>query len=199
MADLRLSNEARRNQLLDAAAALVRSEGVDVLTLARVADEAGVTKPIAYNHFGTRAGLLKALYERIDEQQLEAARMMLETSARTLDEATLLLAEAYVDCVLHIGKEFGAITAALSTMDELDTLVSEGRERYAAIYLEVFERFGVQPDKRGNMIMLGVISAAEALAREVVAGRAKRREAIEAIAHIMRSVAGTERKKSRKA
>ncbi len=48
-------------QLLDVATSIVRAGGVDTLTLARVAEEAGVSKPIAYSHFGTRSGLLKAL------------------------------------------------------------------------------------------------------------------------------------------
>ena len=86
MAGSRLSWEQRRDQLLDTAAAIVRAEGADALTLARVAEDAGVTKPITYKHFETRAGLLKALYHRIDEQQTAAAESALDVGARTLEE-----------------------------------------------------------------------------------------------------------------
>jgi AcrR family transcriptional regulator len=194
----RLSREKRRAQLLDTALAIVCAEGAEALTLARVAEEAGVTKPIAYEHFETRAGLLKALYRRIDEQQCEAARSVLDARASTLEEAVSILSEAYVDCVLHIGKEFGTITAALSTIAETDEFLHAGRERYAEIYLEGLKRFNIPPSSQRKTIMLGVIGAAEALAREVTADRLGRRQAIDAISRIMLgAVSGAPRRAKR--
>src|SRR5262249_20061763 len=96
----RLPHEERRTQLLDTAAAIVRSEGADALTLARVAEVAGVTKPIAYDHFETREGLLRALFRRLDDQQAEAALLVFEAEADTLEKASDILAQSYVDCVL---------------------------------------------------------------------------------------------------
>ena len=52
-----MPKEQRRIQLLETASAIVRAGGTDALTLAHLAEQAGVTKPIAYEHFGTRAGL----------------------------------------------------------------------------------------------------------------------------------------------
>ncbi|MGC1305113.1 MAG: helix-turn-helix domain-containing protein [Caulobacteraceae bacterium] len=181
----RLSHENRRVQLLDTAAAIVRAEGADALTLARVAEEAGVSKPIAYDHFGTRAGLLHALYLRVDAQQCEAARAAVEARAETLEKAVEILAASYVDCVLHIGGEYGTITAALSTFPEAEALLRAGRERYARIYLAALERFVPMAADEGVTVMLGVIGAAEALAREVTAGRISRADAIKAIRRIM--------------
>ena len=57
----RLTREQRARQLLDVAWALVGDEGTDALTLGRLAEAAGVTKPVAYDHFVTRNGLLAAL------------------------------------------------------------------------------------------------------------------------------------------
>ena len=59
----RLTREQRARQLLDVAWALVGEEGTDALTLGRLAEAAGVTKPVAYDHFVTRNGLLAALYD----------------------------------------------------------------------------------------------------------------------------------------
>jgi AcrR family transcriptional regulator len=181
----RLSHAERRIQLLDTAASIVRAEGADALTLARVAEDAGVTKPIAYDHFETRAGLLKALYRRVDEQQCDAARLAAEARAQTLESLCTVLAESYVDCVLHIGKEYGSITAALSILPEAEGFLRAGRRRYAEIYLEALAQFTTLPKKRGFTIMLGVIGAAEALAREATAGRLGRRDAIDAIRRII--------------
>ena len=50
----RLSRDERQRQLLEVAWRLVREEGTEALTLGRLAEQAGVTKPVVYDHFGTR-------------------------------------------------------------------------------------------------------------------------------------------------
>ncbi len=65
----RLSRDDRRRQLLDMAWQLVREEGTDALSLGRLAEQAGVTKPVVYDHFETRNGLLMALYQEYDARQ----------------------------------------------------------------------------------------------------------------------------------
>jgi AcrR family transcriptional regulator len=60
----RLSAGARRDQLLDAAAACVVGQGVEALTMEGVAAEAGVSKALTYRHFDNREDLLLALHDR---------------------------------------------------------------------------------------------------------------------------------------
>jgi AcrR family transcriptional regulator len=48
-------------RVVDAAAAIADAEGLDAVTLARVAGELGVRAPSLYNHVDGRAGLLRAL------------------------------------------------------------------------------------------------------------------------------------------
>jgi AcrR family transcriptional regulator len=131
MAGRRMSYADRHAQLLDTAAKIVRTEGADALTLARVAEEAGVSKPVAYEHFERRSSLLAMLYARMDDQQAEAARAALDSRATTLEEAVRFAAEAYVDCTLGTGREFGAVTAALGSIAGAEDRVRGGRERYA--------------------------------------------------------------------
>ena len=74
----RLSREDRLRQLLDMSWRVIRDEGTDALTLGRLAERAGVTKPVVYDHFGTREGLLTALYRDFDARQtatMTAGRM----------------------------------------------------------------------------------------------------------------------------
>ena len=58
----RLSREERLRQLLDVAWRVVRTEGTEALTLGYLAQQASVTKPVLYDHFKTRTGLLALLY-----------------------------------------------------------------------------------------------------------------------------------------
>src|SRR5687768_12055419 len=101
----RMSNEQRRNQLLETAYDIVRTEGTDALTLAHVAERAGVTKPVAYEHFGTRSGLLIAMYRDYDEQQTKAMRVALEAGGNTIEDVASILSAAYVDCAVSSGPE----------------------------------------------------------------------------------------------
>ncbi|MFB7287306.1 TetR/AcrR family transcriptional regulator [Actinacidiphila glaucinigra] len=184
MAERRMSYADRHVQLLDTAAAIVRAEGADALTLARVAEGAGVSKPVAYEHFETRTNLLAMLYARIDDEQAEAARAALDSRATTLEEAVQVAAEAYVDCTLGTGKEFGTVTAALGSIAGAESVLLAGRRRYARILREAVERFTVMPAD-ADVLVLGVIGATEALAREAASGRLERDTAVRGISRIM--------------
>jgi AcrR family transcriptional regulator len=60
----RLTRAERRDQLLDAAKALVLQRGVDGVTMEGVAAQAGVSKALPYTHFPSSHDLLIALIER---------------------------------------------------------------------------------------------------------------------------------------
>jgi AcrR family transcriptional regulator len=82
----------------------------------RVAEQAGGTKPVTYEHFETHTGLLAALRRRTDDQQTAAAREALDARAGDPEEAVLILAAAYVDCTLGSGRESDTVTAALGSV-----------------------------------------------------------------------------------
>src|ERR671915_1890469 len=94
----RLPKPARREQLLDAAVGIVRVQGADGLTLVTLAEAAGVSRPIAYDHFGTRAGLLLALYRRLDERHRAAVAEALRTAEPTPDAIARVMSTAYFAC-----------------------------------------------------------------------------------------------------
>ncbi len=62
--------EVRRRQILDALARLAVSEGLDTVTIARVAAEAGIAKGSIYLHYGSRAELIAALQADVWERML---------------------------------------------------------------------------------------------------------------------------------
>lgn len=172
----RLSREDRLQQLLEVAWQLVRYEGTDALTLGRVAELAGVTKPVVYDHFVTRAGLLAALYEDFDARQNQAFVDALDTSDATLEGRAGVIAACYIDCVLLQGREIPGVIAALNSSPELETL----KRKYEAIFLDKcrdalapFAPSGTVP-QAGLRAMLG---AAEALSHAAANGEVSREEA----------------------
>src|SRR5437868_5515773 len=123
-----MAKEQRRSQLLQTALTIVREEGTEALTLAYLAERAGVTKPIAYEHFGTRAGLLIALYRDYDDRQTAALRAALSTGGKRIADVATILSTAYVDCSLSMGPEIRAIFDALSASEEMEDFQQSCRD-----------------------------------------------------------------------
>ncbi|MBT1265238.1 TetR/AcrR family transcriptional regulator [Pseudomonas sp. SDT2931_S440] len=174
----RLSRDDRLRQLLDVAWQLVREEGTDALTLGHLAELAGVTKPVVYDHFGDRAGLLAALYEDFDARQNQVFAAAIEASEPTLDDRAWVIASCYVDCVLLQGREIPGVIAALAGSPELETIKRE----YDAIFLgkcrDALSPFAVDGviGQPGLRAMLG---AADALSHAAASGEISPLEAQE--------------------
>ncbi len=128
----RLTRLDRSVQLLSVAWEIVRNEGTGALTLGNLAARAGVTKPVVYDHFGDRNGLLAALYLGFDQRQNEKIDRAIAASAPTAEARAAVLADAYVECVLTEGREIGDLVAALSGTPELQKI----RRDRAAPFLE---------------------------------------------------------------
>jgi AcrR family transcriptional regulator len=61
---VRLSKPERREQLLDVTKTIVGEDGLHAVSIDRVAREAGISRPIVYEHFTDLSGLLRALIDR---------------------------------------------------------------------------------------------------------------------------------------
>lgn len=167
----RLSKAERRKQLLEVARAIVRDEGTDALTLASLAERAGVTRPITYEHFASRSGLLMALARAIDDQQVELLLDKLRQAPPRLADVARVASNAYMHCVTEIGHEWQSITAALQGDNEMAVVQQELLERYADIYCDALAPC-TDLSKRDLKQRCGaIIGAAEALAREMFLGR----------------------------
>ncbi|EHK57367.1 TetR/AcrR family transcriptional regulator [Allomesorhizobium alhagi] len=178
---------ARREQLLDTARKIIAEEGTEALTLGHLAERAGVSKPIAYEHFGTRAGLLVALCDEYNDRQVAAREKALATGSATLADITAIFASAYVNCVLDIGPEMGAAFDALAASEETAAFRQSLRQGYIDEYRKGFGRLVDVPPTEGNAIYAGFLGAAEALANDAAAGRIGRAAAIEALSRIYTS------------
>jgi len=165
----RLSREDRQRQLLDVAWRLVREEGTEALTLGRLAEQAGVTKPVVYDHFSTRPGLLAALYQEFDARQTVLMDAALHTSEPTLASRASVIASSYVECVLLQGREIPGVIAALASSPELAQIKHE----YEAIFLDKC-RTALAPFARtGTLAPAGLramLGAAEALSHAAATG-----------------------------
>ncbi|NJO35883.1 MAG: TetR family transcriptional regulator [Rhodospirillales bacterium] len=180
-----MAKDRRRQQLMRVALDIVREEGTEALTLARLAERAGVTKPIAYEHFGTRAGLLVALFRDHDERTTQAVRAALATGGTTLESVASILSTAYVDACLSMGPEINAIFDALSASEETQEFKRSWRDFLVSEFRTAFAPFMKQPRRQSTALLVGILGAAESLSEAAAAGRLTRAEAIGALMRIM--------------
>lgn len=185
MKSRRLSKEQRRQQLLDTALGIVRTEGADSLTLGHLAKRAGVSKPVAYDHFGTRSRLLVELYRLIDQQQSKALRNALSADEKSFTDTARVLANAHIHCYADTSGEWHAIGAALAGSEDKEVVYQELLDNYVQLFVETLKPFCERSDADIERRCLGLIGAGDALAAAMVRGRCSETEAAEAFAALM--------------
>jgi AcrR family transcriptional regulator len=140
-----------RGKLVDRAARIADSDGLEALTLARLAREFGVRPPSLFDHIDGRPGLIRALRVRSFEEQTELLRTA--ASGRSQEEAVRAIAGAYrqfakvhpglyrVTVPTFVGDSPEVSTAAQALLTAfLDTLRGYGIEGEEGIHAARFAR-----------------------------------------------------------
>ncbi|WP_413739026.1 TetR/AcrR family transcriptional regulator [Sodalis sp. RH21] len=181
----RLSKAQRKRQLLDTALAIVREEGADRLTLGHLAARAGVSKPVAYDHFGTRSGLLIELYKSIDIEQANALRAALTSGERSMEDMAAVLAAAYIHCAANTSGEWHAVGAALAGSGEMEAVYQELIDGYVQLFASVLKPYVTLPPGELERRCIGLVGAGEALSAAMVRGSHRESEAAETFAALI--------------
>ncbi|WP_334147990.1 TetR/AcrR family transcriptional regulator [Microbacterium sp.] len=190
----RLSKTDRHTQLLDAARTLIREEGTDQFSLGRLAERAGVTKPLVYDHFGDRAGVLAELYREFEHRQRQTLRDALDGAQPDLDVTAALVAGAYIDCCLAEGSELADVVAALAGSSTLRQLREEAELAYLDMCRAALEPFSGSLDPAGLRALIG---AGDALARAALAGSIRTDRARDALTTVVLAIATEHRSQHR--
>lgn len=61
---VRMSGQERREQLIQVAGKLFAAKGFEAVTIEEIAAKAGVSKPVVYEHFGSKDGLYAVIVDR---------------------------------------------------------------------------------------------------------------------------------------
>lgn len=182
----RLSKADRRRQLLDTALLIVREEGADRLTLGHLAVCACVSKPVVYDHFGTRSSLLIELYKWIDTERVDAFRDAMSTATMTLKDTAVVLASAYIRCAADTSDEFFAVGAALAGSEEKAAVFQELLDNCVQMFIAVLKPHAVLSAAELERLCTGLVGAGEALSGSLVRGRHGENEVIDAFASLIR-------------
>ncbi|MBC7924002.1 MAG: TetR/AcrR family transcriptional regulator [Ferruginibacter sp.] len=182
----RLSKADRRRQLLDMALVIIREEGANRLTLGHLATRAGVSKPIAYEHFGTRSGLLTELYKSLDREQVNALREALRSVQQNLGDTADVLASAYIHCSADTSGEWHAVGAALSGSEEMGAVHQALLEGYVQLFVSALAPHSPLLPADLQRRCVGLVGAGEALSVMMLGGHCSEKQAAEAFASLIR-------------
>ncbi len=163
----RMRAPERREQLLQVARKVFARGGYQTVTMDDVARQAGVTKPILYDHFPSK----RDLYQGLLEADLAALEDRIDTAIETSSgnrERIRGSFQAYFDFVDEEGEGFRLLMKeAVGAEEEFRDLVGRFRERVLARVTEVMIR-----ESRGNLsrkeaeeVALGLIGMAEVVAQ----------------------------------
>jgi AcrR family transcriptional regulator len=158
-------------------------EGTEALTLGHLAERAGITKPVVYDHFTSRSGLFAALYREYDLRSTARMDEQIRQTAPVLEKLATVIADAYIECVLLSGREMPSVIAALS-----GTRNSNNYAEYATAFTEKCGAL-FAPFCNGNPLptsaLWAMLGAAEGLSWAVVIGKISAQQAKDELVQVI--------------
>jgi AcrR family transcriptional regulator len=161
----RLPRGARRLQLLRAAQDVFVAQGFHAAAMDDIADRAGVSKPVLYQHFPGKRELYLALLE---QQVDELAERMAEAMAGTDDNRARVdgAVGAYFDFIDAEGEAFRLVFETdLRNDDEVRAVVDRGTRACVEAIAEVIAADTGHDPERALLLASGLTGLAESSAR----------------------------------
>ena len=161
----RLPRKARRAQLLGAARDIFVAQGYHSAAMDDIAERAGVSKPILYQHFPSKLDLYLALLERSSELLLAAVQDALLTTTDNKARVTATI-QAYFD---FVDNESGGFRLLFENDLSNESAVRERLDRVngqcAALIAEVIAEDTGLSDDESLLIAAGLTGLAQTSAR----------------------------------
>lgn len=157
----RLSPEARREQILDAAKQSILKNGLQQLSLKKLAVEAGVSEPLLFHYFSSRNEMLQQLLERDFTRSINSLNNSLD-GAGSLDEILRVYVtrnydqydeESVIDILL-------AETDIASAIEEQRT--KNARHREKLLITTISETLGITRKKAAMIALMASASSMSA-------------------------------------
>jgi len=126
-----------------------------------------VAKPVAYDHFGTREGLLAALWQAFVTRQQARLDTALEASGNTLQERVAVIADTHIHCVLEGNWEIPQVLAALSGSAALAQMKKQCQHDFLQQYRALLTPF-LGTKGLTDASLWAIVGAADTLAQRVV-------------------------------
>ena len=163
---MRLPAEQRRRQLLDVACQVFADGGFHATAMDDIANAAGVTKPVLYQHFPSKRALFAELLDDVGRQLLDAlgtATGAVETGRERVEAGF----EAYYRFVIGNRAAFKLIFGASVRNDPEFALVADRVLHEAADVISALIEIEAEPEHR-RVLAHALVGVAEATSRHAL-------------------------------
>lgn len=186
----RLSWDARHEQLIAAALDFVRVGGADALTLAKVAEQAGVSKPVVYEHFFSREGLLLELFKAFDDFQQDELQRIIELPNTELPALARSVAAAYVQCYADSQGVFLAIYSVMRSSPDMSAAYRKLLQDNIDALVMLFRDKSPLGEEDLRLACASLIGAAETVSSWAAMGNATPEKAIASLSDMILTFIG---------
>lgn len=163
----RLPAHERRRQLLDVACAVFGAKGFHATSMEEVAEAAGVTKPVLYQHFGSKRKLYRCLLEDVGQRLMEGLAKATAEAGSPREQVTAGF-RTYFRFVAEQRSAFNLLFGSGARRDEeFAETVRKVEEGIAELIAPLIEA-GIDDDHR-RLLAHGLIGLAEGVGRYVTA------------------------------
>lgn len=161
----RLPRSARRIQLLGAAREVFVAQGYHAAAMDEIAERAGVSKPVLYQHFPGKRELYIALIEQHTGELLSAVRRALaSTSDNKLRVAATI--QAFFEFIDADGEAFRLVFESdLTNDDEVRALVERASDAVARAIADVIREDTGLPEQEAVLLGVALAGMANTTAR----------------------------------
>jgi AcrR family transcriptional regulator len=177
----------RRAQLLDVARRVFGNSGFHAVSMETVAKEAGVTKPILYDHFPSKKHLYLALIDADLAVLHEEVRGALDSPTGNRERIRASF-QAYFDFVDEHAEGFRLLMQeTVGAEDEFRNRVSEVRDQILGEVADLIvrESKGLQDREHAEIVALALIGMVETVAQREPGGPPeKRKEAVDVLVRL---------------
>ncbi|MQS13895.1 TetR/AcrR family transcriptional regulator [Streptomyces kaniharaensis] len=161
----RLPRSARREQLLGAAQEVFVAQGYHAAAMDDIADRAGVSKPVLYQHFPGKLELYLALLDKHCDALVESTREALSTTTDNKQRVAATM-DAYFN---YVSGESGAFRLVfesdLTNEPAVRERVERASEASATLVSKVIQEDTDLPESESKLLAAGVCGLAQITAR----------------------------------
>jgi AcrR family transcriptional regulator len=156
-----MSANERREQLLDIGRHLFAAKGFDGTSVEEIADKAGVSKPVVYEHFGGKEGLYAVVVDREVRRLLERITVSLSG-----DHPRVLLEQAASALLAYIESETDGFrilvrdSPVASTSGTFASMISDIASQVEHVLAGQFKALGYEPKLAGlySQALVGMVA-----------------------------------------
>ena len=183
----RMPRDQRRAQLLEAASQVFAAKGYHAAAMDEIAELAGVSKPVLYQHFPSKLDLYLALLDLSCERLLDVVEGALASTDDNADRVVATMG-AFYDFVNSAGGEFRFVFESDLTDDEVQSRIWRVNDQIADAIAAVITEDTDLPAEHAKLLAISLVGVAQVSARYWVSGGVKKAIALDEAKQLVSSL-----------